>query len=85
MSFSEAAREYLWLCIVSRTALYRGLAVIVVVLAAWIIQAYAFIPLRQVPGPWTSRFYALRERTGRPFQGKDLLRLHRKYGIAHIV
>src|SRR5271167_618291 len=61
-------------------ALFRGFAFCILFVVLWITYGYAFIPLRQVPGPWISRLFPIQETLGRPLRGKSLLNLHQKYG-----
>jgi len=50
------------------------------ILLVWVLRGYAFIPLKHLPGPWFTRLFSLRDRSGRPVHGKQLLNLHQKYG-----
>lgn len=80
---SELAGDFLWRCLACQSMLYRGLAIVALIVAGSIIYGYTFIPLRKVPGPWFSRIYTLKDWKGCRVRGKQLLRLHQSYDTIH--
>jgi hypothetical protein len=68
------------LCVL-RLVLSRGFLFFVLCIGAWITYAYAYIPLRNIPGTWKSRLFPLQKRQNRLIDGKHVQQLHQKYGI----
>lgn len=82
MSLFDVLRENALSLLFADAAFFRVFTVCLLIIAGWIFHGYAFIPLKQVPGPWTSRIFPLQDRWGRSLQGKRLLQLHQIYGSA---
>jgi len=82
MSLFDVLRENTLSSLFANAAFFRVFTVCLLIIVGWILHGYAFIPLKQVPGPWMSRILPLQDRWGRSLQGKRLLKLHQIYGSA---